>query len=335
MDKFKRILLLHTAFLGDIVLATALIRETRRTFPQAKIDFLTTPRTYDLIKHNPHLDDVILFDKHHQKLRNFARLLPKLWKKNYDLAITPHSHLTTNFLMLFAGIKQRVGFDRYRSRRLLTTRVVYPKTGHVAARYLSLLKPFTDQKLDSETELFLIPPDIEAAKKWLIPGKKPILIAPGSVWQTKKLPKEHYSSISKLLVAAGYDLIFIGSKNEHALSDWIINDSKVPARNSCGKLKIMESAALISSAKLLITNDSGPLHLANAVNTPVYAFFGPTIKEFGYFPYRPDDKVFEVKLNCRPCGMHGNMKCPLEHHNCLKLIQPTEVVEEIKANFLP
>lgn len=335
MKNYKRILLLHTAFLGDIVLATALIRETRRLFPEAAIDFVTTPRTSELLENNPHIDNLIIFDKHDHKLRNFARLLPRLWKNRYEVAITPHSHLTTNFLMLFAGIKERIGFDRYRSRRMLTTRIEYIKQGHVSARMLELLKPFSNEKLCSETELFVSPAQREKAKEWLLPDRKPILLAPGSVWATKRLPEKHFCTILRLLSEAGYDLIFIGSKAEHELAERIITNSGAIARNSCGKLSIMESTALISASQLLLTNDSGPLHLANAVKTPVYAFFGPTVKEFGYYPYREQDRIFEVDLDCRPCGMHGSCTCPLGHHNCLQLINPQIVVDTVRENFLP
>jgi heptosyltransferase-2 len=335
MDSYKRILLLHTAFLGDIVLVTALIRETRKLFPEAVINFVTSPRTYELLKNNPNLDEVIIFDKHNHKLKNFFALLPKLRKKKYDLAITPHSHLTTNFMMLFAGIPTRIGFDRYRSRKLLTIRIPYRKEGHVSERFLQLLKPFSSDKLDHRTELFIQSEEEDAARKWLSPGKHPVLIAPGSVWATKRLPTEHYSKITRNLSKAGFDLLFIGSKTERELADWIIKDSDSRARNSCGKLSIMESTALISHSQLLITNDSGPLHLANAVDTPVYAFFGPTVKEFGYYPYRSQDKVFELDLECRPCGMHGSRQCPLKHHNCLQKIDIELVVNSILENFQP
>lgn len=335
MVDYKRILLLHTAFLGDIVLASALIRETRLTFPHAMIDFMTSPRTYDIIKNNPHLDEVIIFDKHHKKLWNFAKLIPVLRRKKYELAITPHSHLTTNFLMLFAGIRQRVGFNRYRSRRMLTVKVEYKKEGHVAERLLNLLHPFTSKILSSETELFITEKESDAAEGWLLKGRTPVLIAPGSVWKTKRLPRRHYTSLAKMLTEAGYDLVFIGSKAEYELAERIISDSGAAARNSCGKLSIMESAALIQKSKLLLTNDSGPLHLANAVKTPVYAFFGPTVKEFGYYPYRSGDKVFEVELECRPCGMHGSKECPLQHHKCLNLIDPQVVFQAITEHFQP
>ncbi|MCF7918577.1 MAG: lipopolysaccharide heptosyltransferase II [Candidatus Cloacimonetes bacterium] len=335
MKEYKRILIAHTAFLGDIILATPLIRETRKLFPKAKIDFLTTPRTYELVKNNPHLDEVILFDKYHQKLYNFLKMVPRLISKKYDLAITPHSHLTTNFLLLFSNIPERIGFDRYHSRVLLTTKVKYPSEGHVTDRILHLLSPICSDKLDNRTELFLTKADYEAAENFLEKDKKPVLIAPGSVWATKRWKKEYFGILTRYLAEAGFSLIFIGSRADRFLATQIIEISGVNAYNSCGELKITESAALISRSKLLISNDSGPLHLANAVNTPVYAFFGPTVESFGYYPNRENDQVLEMELACRPCGMHGSRQCPLQHHNCMELIKPEAVFETIRQNFQP
>jgi heptosyltransferase-2 len=335
MKEYKRILLVHTAFLGDIILATPLIRETRKLFPGARIDFLTTPATYDLVKNNPHLDQIILFDKHNHKLLNFFKLIPRLIRNKYDLAITPHSHLTTNFLLLFSLIPERVGFNRYRSRFMLTIKVAFPTESPMTDRMLALLSPFTSGKPDNRTELFLTKADHQVAGRFLESASKPVLIAPGSIWATKRWHKDNFSQLTKLLAEAGFYLIFIGSKTDRILAEEIIENSGVYALNCCGELKITESAALLAGAKFLLSNDSAPLHLANAVNTPVYAFFGPTVKRFGYYPYRENDKVFEVDLPCRPCGMHGSMNCHQHHHNCMNLIKPEDVFQEITRNFQP
>ena len=333
MKDYKRILIIYTAFFGDIILATALLRETRKLFPNAMIDFVTTPATYDLVRNNPHINEIMLFDKHNHKLRNFFGLLPKLIFKRYELALSPHSHFTTNFLMFFSFIPHRLGFDRYRSRFLLNMKVDYPKSGHVSARILHLLSLLTDEKLDNQTELFLSEADEKSVMPYLENDKKPVLIAPGSVWATKRWHKDSFGSLSKLLETKGFRLIFIGSNQDKTLAAEIIKTAGLRAENSCGDLKITESAALIKNAKLLICNDSAPLHLANAVNTPVYAFFGPTVKRFGYYPYRENDRILEIELDCRPCGMHGSHKCPLGHHNCMNLIKPETVFKLICEHF--
>lgn len=330
---YKRILIAQTAFLGDIVLTTALIRETRKLFPNAEIDFLTAPRTVNLVKNDPHLREVVVFDKHNHKYRNFLKLIPELRKKNYDLAIIPHSYLTTNLLVLLAGIKERVGFNRRISRFLLTQRIEYG-TGHVSQRILNLLKAFTNEKLSPETELHYTQQEKEKALKFLPEGEKIIAIAPGSVWATKRWPLEYFTELSGLLVKSGYQIVLIGSSQENELAEKIIADADIKAVNACGKLSLMESCALIDAVDLLVCNDSAPLHLANAVETPVFAMFGPTVKDFGFYPYRESDHLFEIDLKCRPCGLHGGNKCPLGHHNCMRKITPEIVHKEIITFFM-
>lgn len=326
--QYKRILIAQTAFLGDIVLTTALIRETKKLFPEAEIDFLTAPRTVNLVSGNPHLNEIVVFDKHNRKYRNFMKLVPIMRKKKYDLAIIPHSYLTTNLLVLLAGIPNRCGFNRRISRFLLTKRVEYGK-GHVSKRILRLLSPFTKEELNSETELFYTPQQEEKALKYLPDKEKTIAIAPGSVWNTKRWLKEYFTELCRLLSQKGFKLVLIGSSQEKELAEEIVKISQADAIDACGKLTLLESTALLAKVKLLVCNDSAPLHLANAVNTPVFAMFGPTVKEFGFYPYRKHDHIFEKEMACRPCGLHGSSKCPLGHHKCMKDIKPEEVFAAI------
>ena len=101
-----------------------------------------------------------------------------------------------------------------------------------------------------------------------------------------------------------------------------------------GETTILESAAILQKCDLLVCNDSGSLHLANAMKIDVFAIFGPTVQDIGYFPFRENDYVFETELECRPCGSHGAMECPLMHHLCMKNITPEMVLEKIKKRFL-
>jgi heptosyltransferase-2 len=131
------------------------------------------------------------------------------------------------------------------------------------------------------------------------------------------------------LASEGWYLIFIGSKAERELCDRIIIRTGIEAANCCGDFSITASAALLSQCNALICNDSGALHIGNAVKIPVFAFFGPTVKRFGYFPFGENDTLFEVDLNCRPCGMHGHEKCPLGHHNCMRMLKPDQILPVI------
>ena len=143
-------------------------------------------------------------------------------------------------------------------------------------------------------------------------------MAPGSVWDTKRWSEEYYGQLIKLLSEEGYGIVLIGSKAERPLCERIQPQGN--SINLAGETDFMESAAVLENCELLICNDSGAMHIANAVQTDVVAFFGPTVKSIGYCPYRDEDTVLEIDLDCRPCSSHGGDRCPLGHHNCMKNI---------------
>ena len=148
--------------------------------------------------------------------------------------------------------------------------------------------------------------------------------------ETKKWPGEYFSELLDLLAGDDISIFFIGSADDRSLCGRIIEESSNRhCYNFAGELGLSLSAALIGLLDLMVTNDSAPLHMSNAVDTPVLAFFGPTVKEYGCYPYRDDDKMLEVDLDCRPCGTHGGKACPLGHHDCMRAIRPEIVYKEI------
>ncbi len=335
--EFQRILIVQTAYLGDTILVTPLIRATRQVFPQAQIDVLVIPQTAGALQNNPHLNRIVMFDKRRNKRAAFVHTLRELKAARYDLAITPHSSFTTGLLLKMAGIPRRVGFDRSPVKFFLTERVPQPKTGHTIEKNLALLRPFSSQTFSMQTELFPTPAQKEKAQKLLqpLPSDRPkIAIAPGSVWPTKRWPQEYYRDLVRALKAQ-FSFVFIGSKDERALCSRIVSEAQPEhAVNVAGELSLLESAAAIAQCDLMVCNDSGALHLANAMQTDVFAFFGPTVKEFGFYPFRPNDFVFEVPdLYCRPCGKHGHKKCPEGHFRCMREITPSMVVQKILRHF--
>jgi heptosyltransferase-2 len=160
---------------------------------------------------------------------------------------------------------------------------------------------------------------------------KIIAIAPGSNWFTKRWPEKYYEDLVKTLSESNYGIVFIGSNEERELCEKIKPLQK--SINIAGELSLLESAAVVKLCDLMICNDSGALHLADAMQTDVLAFFGPTVKSIGYYPFRDNDKVLEVDLDCRPCSSHGTNTCPLGHHNCMKFIEPDFVIKEVNAKL--
>ncbi len=332
-----KILIIQTAFLGDVILITPLVRATKELFPEAHIDVLVIPQTREVLAHNPHVREVLTFDKRRHKMRAFIRMVRTIRNRKYDLAISPHSSATTGYLMLLGGIPERLGFDRRHAARYLTRKVPHLKNRHKIDKNLHLLSVFTDRKFSGDTELFLPEAACVSAAGRLSEstgnGKPLIALAPGSIWFTKRWPQTYYVELARLLSADGFNLVFIGGPDEKDMCNEIISTAGLNVPNFAGAASVTESAALLKQCDLLVCNDSGAMHIANAVGTDVVAFFGPTVQSIGYYPYREHDKVFEVDLDCRPCGLHGGYSCPLKHHNCMKFIKPESVFRHIKHSF--
>jgi len=326
---FKKIMVIQTAFLGDAILTTPLLRELKKLFPKAEIDVLCIPQTKAIFETNPNVRRILLFDKRKmaRKIISIPVVISKIRKEKYDLGISIQSSMTSSAFMALGGIKNRLGFSR---QKFLTMSVPHTKGLHKIQKILRLLEPFTDYtKINMQTEIFYTNSELKKVAKLFSKdeNKKYLGIAPGSIWFTKKWPKEYFIKLVELLKEKNIGICLIGGNEDVDLCEEIKNDGE--ALNFAGKLNIRESAALISKMDLMLTNDSAPLHLANAVKTDVYAFFGPTVKRLGFYPYRKNDKIIEIDLDCRPCGRHGGNKCPQNHHNCLKKISPEYVFDLI------
>jgi len=335
----KRILVIQTAFLGDVILATPFVRELHRLFPGAAIDVLTIPETGIVFRYNPHVRERLIFDKRKKfrKWLSFFKVIAQLRRRKYDAAFSIQSSLTSALLMKLSGISERIGFER---QKLLTIPIAEKKGIHTRERYLRLLSPFFKNALDSQTEIFWSEVEEKQAKeiyqKLKEMGKFTLGMAPGSVWFTKRWPEEYFIRLLDLLKNDDVSIVLTGSAAELDLCERIRKSAKTKVINTAGNLDILETAALISQLDLMLTNDSAPLHIANAVKTDVLAIFGPTVKEFGFFPFRENDKILEVKnLYCRPCGKHGGNRCPEKHFRCMREVTPEVVYSEIKSRINP
>jgi len=336
MKEPQNILIVQTAFIGDVILITPLIRATAELYPKAEIDVMVVSEAAILLNNNHFVQEVIVDEKRKNVLLSTLQLIKQIKSKHYDLVISPHSSFRTHLILYLSKIPERIGFNRGSAKWMLTKRIEHPVGPHKIVKNLGLLKPLTDREFDLQTELFPSDKDKQKAEELLkaLSGKTLIAIAPGSIWQTKCWQLKSYIALCRKLLDSGYGIILIGGESDKFLCEEIEN--AIPKDNTklinlAGVTNLLESAAVIKKCSLMICNDSGAMHIANAMQTRVFAFFGPTVQRFGYYPYRQGDRVFEVDLDCRPCGSHGSKKCPQKHHNCMQKIEVEPVFAAVTA----
>ena len=327
-----RILIIHTAFIGDIVLSTPLIKKIKDTYPDSDITYVTTPSGEAILKNNPHLNNIIVYDKRgeHKGISGVWQLGKRLRYENFNMVITPHRYLRSSILSWLSRSPIRKGYDIASGSFLFTEKIKYDRTKHEVEKLLSFVAPENKKRYKIE----LYPGEKEKMKGdnlWkenLLEDKKVVVLAPGSKWFTKQWPVEYFNKLAESLKKlSNVRLIVVGGKDEINLP--IEKENIIDMR---GKTSLLELADILSRADVVVTNDSSPIHIASAFKKPrIFALFGPTIEKFGFFPWSLNSKVFQVDgLKCRPCGIHGGKSCPEKHFKCMRDILPEEVFNEIK-----
>ncbi|MBS1515713.1 MAG: glycosyltransferase family 9 protein [Bacteroidetes bacterium] len=326
----KRILIIQTAFLGDVILTLPLVQVLKKHLPDSHIDFLCIPSVKDLFKHNPLINKLIVYDKRGED--TFGRIKNEI-KGNYDVVISPHRSARSALLAFSTKAKQRITFNKSSLIFLYTNKVKYETGIHEIQRNISLLNPLgIDEKEIIKPELFIGDEERKVAdnlfNEYSI-SNSAIALAPGSVWFTKRYPKEKFGRLLELLKQTNEKVFLIGGESDRELGDFLISYSQNEnVINTAGKLNVLESAELIRRCRLLITNDSAPLHLANSVGTKVVSLWGATIPQFGFFPYGENDIIIETEgLKCRPCSIHGGDKCPIGTFDCMRSISEEKICE--------
>ncbi len=329
MQKF---LIIQTAFIGDVVLATSIAEKLHFYFPSAQIDFLVRKGNESLLQNNPCLHQVLVWNKKKNKNENLFRLLKIIRKTKYDKVINLQRYFSTGFLTAFSGAKQTIGyiknplsflFNKKVEHRLSVTQPV-----HEVERYNDLIKNFTDDVL-TKPVLYPSPTDEDLIRQYtLLPF---VTMTPSSVWFTKKYPVEKWIDIINSFNPL-YVIYLLGGEDNVNESERIQSSAKNKSvRILAGKLSFLQSAALMKYAVMNYVNDSAPLHFASAVNAPATAIFCSTVPSFGFTPLSDNSFIVETKqpLKCRPCGLHGYKACPLGHFKCAHTIETTQVLETI------
>ncbi len=324
----KRILVIQTAFLGDAVLASALLEKLHAFHPDAAIDLVVRKGNEGLFIGHPFLNRLHVWDKRAGKTRDLFRIIGELRKTEYDHIINCQRFLSTGLMTALARGKEKIGYDK-NPLSFLFTRTVKHVIGdgrHEVDRLNALIAHLTDASRPMPAlhpEPWEID-DLKAEIKLGVNGGNGsyVTIAPASVWFTKQWPEQQWIELIKALPAQ-QRVLLIGAPGDAPLCERI---AKAAGRGEvlAGKLSLLGTAALMRGAVMNYVNDSAPLHIASAMDAPVTAIFCSTVPAFGFGPLRANGRVLETRepLDCRPCGLHGHKACPKGHFKCAMGIDP-------------
>ena len=329
----KSVLVIQTAFIGDVVLTIPLLEAVKILWAEAEMDVVVRPPAHNLLETLPYLRHIWVYDKHSRDggVGGFLRLAAQLRSKRYDLALLPHRSLRSGLLARIAGIPLRFGFSRGGGKLLHSHRIPYPAARHEIVRNLQLLTPFGPIPQVDPPVVLPAEEDLAAVDHKLRDVKQPLMaLAPGSVWFSKRWPEVYFAKLGRLLASAGHGIILIGGKEDQPLGHRVRGAIGTGCTNLCGELTLRQSVELLRRCQLLVTNDSAPTHLGVAAGTSVLTVFGSTVPEFGFAPYGPKGKSVAIELYCRPCTNHGRHKCPEKHFRCMRELTPERVHEEIQ-----
>lgn len=358
---FRKILLIKLSAVGDVVHTIPVLNKLRWRYPAAQLDWLVTPPIAELLQHNPSITNIIEFERdvwstpwRLAPFAAYARLAARLRAAAYDLVVDMHGQFRTAALTLATGAPARIGFDRPRARVWGASPRKFPLearrhawqgaregswlayTHHIAVPTLDLHAVDRYLNLGSILELdkgpadfsFPIPQSANSRVDSLlrqhhIDRADLVVMAPGTVWGTKHWGTEKFAKVAQHFLSQGFAVVLIGTQRERNVCEEVA-DLAPGAVDLAGMTTLSELAALIRRAALNITNDSGPMHLAVALNRPVISIFGPTDPVW-IGPYGRPHAVLHADLPCSPCYLRQLKDCRHEHA-CMQSVSPLAVI---------
>jgi len=292
------------------------------------------PSTSEVFKNNPHVAEIITYDKRgtQRGVLHLFRLSKEVKRRKFDAAVIPHRSLRSAFLAWEADIPVRVGFTSSSGYCFLNREVPYWPDSHEVERVLELLSGLGLEVDKLPPELFPGEEDHGWATEFLSEQIEDwVAIAPGSVWPTKRWLPERFAQLAARVTSELHcGVVFVGGEEDRFLCRKIAAEVKGKSLVAAGEASVLQSAALLSKCRLLISNDSAPVHLASAVGTKVVDIYGPTVPEFGFYPHGEGHQIVQVEdLYCRPCSKHGPKRCPEGHFRCMREISVERVFDAV------
>ena len=321
-QQFRKILIIQTAFIGDVILASALVENLAKNVPGIKIDLLVRKGNESLLTNNPHINNVLIWDKKQHKYQNLFGLIKTIRNTKYESVINLQRFAATGLITALSRAKVKIGFKENPFSGFYTRSIPHDvKSGiHEVERNQQLIQDMAG-KTTSKPRLFPSDLDFDSVKTYK--SEKYICIAPTSVWFTKQFPAHKWLDLIKTIPKEITIYLLGGSDDLSACENIIDQTRRNNVINLAGKLSFLQSAALIKDATMNYVNDSAPMHIASSVNAPTTAVYCSTIPQFGFGPLADNSIIVETQrsLDCRPCGLHGKKTCPEGHFDCAETIE--------------
>lgn len=339
--KLQKILIIRSSSIGDILLTTPLLRLLRRQFPRAEIAMVIKKQFTELVRTNPNINYLITFDST-RGLKELVRIRREIKKQHFDAIIDVHKNFRSYYWRAFQKA-QIYSFKKYRIKRFLLVRFgwnFYKNIIPVYKRYIESVKDLGIQDDEQGLEFFPDKSVCESTMEILAgqgfhPKNSTIALAPGAGFANKRWPWDYFAAVAQKLAAEqNAEVLLLGGKDDATITQQIAGKCGKQVTDVAGKLDLMQTACALAACQLIITNDTGLMHLANALKIKTVAIFGPTTRELGFFPDERISTVIENNtLTCRPCTHIGSNKCPKKHFKCMKDIRPEDVYNIVIKNL--
>lgn len=332
----KQILVIQTASIGDVILATAVLEKLHASYPEAQIDFLVKKGNQSLFFGHPFIRNILVWDKKKNKIQNLLKLIMVVRETKYDFVVNLQRFLSSGLITALSQAKEKAGFDKNPMSFTFSRKFPHyigENNGtymHEIERNQQLIAFKTDNKACKPK---LYPSEAAYSKTHEYKNDEYICVAPASLWYTKQYPKEEWCKFLEKMPEK-YKIYLLGSTCDidtcrHIKDHLPKHDITILA----GELSLLESAALMKDSKMNYVCDSSPMHLATAVDAPTTAIFCSTVPEFGFGPLASKSFIVQTKeeLKCRPCGLHGHRECPKGNFACATSIKHEDLLSILES----
>ncbi|MBN2498293.1 MAG: glycosyltransferase family 9 protein [Deltaproteobacteria bacterium] len=331
----RRVALVQTAFVGDVVFASPLVHAIKTKYPQSSLAMMVRPDKAELAACIPGVDEVVSFDKRGSEsgIGGLVRAARKLRRGDFDLLISPHRSSRTAILAGMSGVADRLGYWEGLGK-LFYNLGMRPRAGEPCSllQDLALLKQIGIESPNPRLRLRAPGSQLRYRQDFyqrnrLADDARLVGMCIGSLWPTKRWPPVYFASLAGFLSERNYHPVMFGGPEEQGIARQIEPMAK-GSLLSCVGNSLVESAAMLECCEMVVGGDTGLTHMARALGVKTVIIYGPTDPRMHYFG--DGCKVLTAHVKCRPCSRHGHMRCPERHHDCMRLVSPEKVIEALR-----